>query len=126
MGRRYLFYYLKPKFKFWVSPLHFHRQLPAGVNKSELHNLFNLTLLPVDNLISNSSLQIYDRILSLNNLTLNALTQQLSPDCIDMISSCIWKGINTRCDSLFQRIDTMEGQCCTFNYFGGITNNFPE
>ncbi|XP_020800528.1 sodium channel protein Nach [Drosophila serrata] len=101
-------------------------QLPAGVNKSELHNLFNLTLLPMDNLISNSSLQIYDRILALNNLTLTGLTQQLSPDCIDMISNCIWKGINTRCDSLFQRIDTMEGQCCTFNYFGGITNNFPE
>ncbi|KAH8413166.1 hypothetical protein KR009_008633 [Drosophila setifemur] len=101
-------------------------QLPAGVNKSELHNLLIFTLLPVDNLISNSSLQIYHRILSLNNLTLNGLTQQLSPDCIDMISSCIWKGINTRCDSLFQRIDTMEGQCCTFNYFGGVTNHFPE
>ncbi|EDV33058.1 uncharacterized protein Dana_GF21878 [Drosophila ananassae] len=100
--------------------------IPVGVNKSEIHSLFNLTLLPVDSMISNSSLQIYDRILVLNNLTLHGLTQQLSPDCMDMISSCIWKGINTRCDSLFQRIDTMEGQCCTFNYFGGITNNFPE
>ncbi|BFF93891.1 sodium channel protein Nach [Drosophila madeirensis] len=101
-------------------------QVPAGVNRSELHSLFNLTLLPVDNMISNSSLQTYDRILKLNNITLTTLTSQLSPDCIDMISSCIWKGINTRCDSLFQRIETMEGQCCSFNYFGGVTNNFPE
>lgn len=78
------------------------------------------------NIISNRSLQIYDSILNRNNITLTELSKQLSPDCLEMISRCIWKGINTRCESLFQRIVTLEGICCSFNYFGAMTNNFPR
>ncbi|KAH8263083.1 hypothetical protein KR044_004239 [Drosophila immigrans] len=100
-------------------------QLPPNVTNEHLQQLFNLTLLPVGNTISNDSLQIYDNILHMNNITLTELTSQLSPDCLEMISRCIWKGINTRCESLFQRIITLEGTCCSFNYFGALTNNFP-
>ncbi|XP_034472548.1 pickpocket protein 11 [Drosophila innubila] len=101
-------------------------QLPPNVTSQHLQQLFNLTLLPVGNTISNNSLQIYDKILNLNNITLTELSNQLSPDCLEMISRCIWKGINTRCESLFQRIITLEGICCSFNYFGALTNNFPK
>ncbi|XP_030377305.1 pickpocket protein 11 [Scaptodrosophila lebanonensis] len=101
-------------------------QLPSNVTKMDLRDLFNLTLYPPTLVVSNESLQIYDRILKLNNVTLADLAQQISPDCIEMISRCIWKGMNTRCESLFQRVVTMEGTCCSFNYFASVTNNFPE
>ncbi|KAH8404950.1 hypothetical protein KR222_011498 [Zaprionus bogoriensis] len=103
-----------------------HMRLPSNVSTQHLRQLFNLTLLPVGNAISNHSLRIYDSILNLNNITLTQLSQQLSPDCLEMISRCIWKGINTRCENLFQRIVTLEGICCSFNYFGAMTNNFPR
>ncbi|XP_068141009.1 sodium channel protein Nach [Drosophila tropicalis] len=101
-------------------------RLPPNVTKMHVHKLFNLTLLPVDHIVSNRTLEIYEKILTFNNLTLSQLTRELSPDCIDMITRCIWKGISSRCDSLFQRIETMEGQCCSFNYFAAQNNNFPE
>nr|XP_032293688.1 pickpocket protein 11 [Drosophila virilis] len=100
-------------------------RLPPNVTKEQLQQLFNLTLIPTGKLISDSSLQTYDRILNLNNITLTELFNRLSPDCLDMISRCIWKGIKTRCESLFQRIATLQGICCSFNYFGAVSNNFP-
>ncbi|EDV94102.1 GH25068 [Drosophila grimshawi] len=100
-------------------------QLPPSATKEHLRELFNLTLMSVGTTISNSSLAIYDRILSLNNMTLTELMNRLSPDCLDMISRCVWKGIKTRCESLFQRVFTLQGICCSFNYFGATSNNFP-
>ncbi|EDW13421.2 pickpocket protein 11 [Drosophila mojavensis] len=102
-----------------------HMRLPPNVTKGELQELFNLTLFPTGRTVNNSSLEIYDRILRLNNITLTELMNRLSPDCLDMISRCIWKGIKTRCESLFQRIVTIQGICCSFNFFATMTNNFP-
>ncbi|KAM8715103.1 hypothetical protein ACLKA7_002189 [Drosophila subpalustris] len=101
-------------------------QLPPNATIQHLQQLFNLTLVPTGNTISNNSLHIYDQILRHNNITLTELTNQLSPDCLEMISRCFWKGINTRCESLFQRVVTLEGICCSFNYFAALTNNFPK
>lgn len=109
-----------------ISNTVLYRRLPPNATTEHLRHLFNLTLLPVGSTISNRSLQIYDSILNRNNITLTELSIQLSPDCLEMISRCIWKGINTRCESLFQRIVTLEGICCSFNYFGAMTNNFPR
>lgn len=103
----------------------FFRRLPPNVTKGELQELFNLTLFPTGRTVNNSSLEIYDRILRMNNITLTELMNRLSPDCLDMISRCIWKGIKTRCESLFQRIVTIQGICCSFNFFATMTNNFP-
>ncbi|XP_061398250.1 sodium channel protein Nach [Musca vetustissima] len=67
------------------------------------------------------------QVLTLNNMTISDLSRTLTPNCMDMISRCIWKGTNTRCDGLFQRIKSMGlGECCTFNYFGETKHNFPE
>lgn len=76
---------------------------------------------------SKVNLKLAEQILVLNNMTIGELSDRLTPNCLDMISKCIWKGMTSRCDSLFQRIKSMAfGECCTFNYFGEETNNFPE
>ncbi|ALC39113.1 ppk16, partial [Drosophila busckii] len=101
-------------------------QLPANVSKAHLQQLFNLTLLPVVKPISQTDLATYQQILDLNNYSLAELVKRLSPDCLEMVSRCIWKGINSRCESLFQRIVTLEGYCCSFNYFADVHSNFPR
>ncbi|XP_075150394.1 pickpocket 16 [Haematobia irritans] len=75
---------------------------------------------------SSANISLAKEILQLNNMTLNDLARTLSPNCMDMISRCYWKGTNTRCDGLFQPIkSTGLGECCAFNYFGEEKHNFP-
>lgn len=64
-------------------------------------------------------------ILQSNHITVSNLTKNLRPKCRDLLINCRWKGIDSRCEMLFQPIDTIEGVCCSFNYYGLKTNNFP-
>lgn len=56
-------------------------------------------------------------ILQNNNMTVSQLTNRLSPTCADLLERCMWKGTQSRCDTLFQSINTTEGVCCSFNYY---------
>ncbi|XP_037959011.1 pickpocket protein 11 [Teleopsis dalmanni] len=100
---------------------------PANLTEADLLNLFRITMyfsFAVNH--TTEEYQTLEKVLQQNDLTIKQLIMGLSPDCMQMISRCIWKGSNTRCDSLFQRVNTTEGICCSFNYFGRTTNNFPE
>lgn len=65
------------------------------------------------------------RILKMNNVTLAELKEELMPTCTNMFERCMWKGTQTRCDTLFQRVDTSYGDCCAFNYYGLERTNYP-
>ncbi|XP_004533303.1 pickpocket protein 11 [Ceratitis capitata] len=100
---------------------------PASVSEEKLLSLFRITMF--FNFALNHTQEdfnIFETILESNNLTLAKLTEQLSPDCMDMISKCVWKGTASRCDSLFQPVQATEEVCCSFNYYGRTTNNFPK
>ncbi|XP_067620540.1 uncharacterized protein [Eurosta solidaginis] len=71
-------------------------------------------------------IHVFSNILMYNNMSLANLTRALTPDCMEMISKCTWKGSSSRCDSLFQPVQTMEGTCCSFNYYARPVNNFPK
>lgn len=59
-----------------------------------------------------------------NDIDIDSLVKDLAPKCGDMIVRCMWKGTQTRCDTLFQVIKTAEGYCCSFNYYGMLKNNY--
>lgn len=68
--------------------------------------------------------QLHD-ILEANDMDIVALLDQITPTCKDMLERCMWKSTQTRCDTLFERINTTEGVCCSFNYHGIEKSNFP-
>lgn len=63
-------------------------------------------------------------ILQDNKINIESLLQQISPNCMTMLTRCMWKGTQTRCDTLFQVIKTVEGYCCSFNYYGMLKNSY--
>ena len=65
------------------------------------------------------------RILKLNNVTVRELKNAITPTCTSMFERCMWKGTQTRCDTLFQSVDTAYGDCCSFNYYGTEKNSYP-
>ncbi|KAL9925199.1 sodium channel protein Nach-like isoform 1-T1 [Glossina fuscipes fuscipes] len=71
------------------------------------------------------NIELMEKVLKLNNWTLGDLREKLMPNCLEMMMKCVWKGSEQRCDNLFQRIPTLKGQCCSFNYYGEYKNNFP-
>lgn len=65
-------------------------------------------------------------ILQQNNLTVIELMAAISPKCSDMLERCMWKGTQTRCDNLFQEVNTTEGVCCSFNNHAMKKSNFAQ
>ncbi|XP_055907034.1 pickpocket protein 11-like [Eupeodes corollae] len=99
---------------------------PENITDEEVAGLFRIMMYYSYGLNYNETdFKRLEDILKLNNYTSSRLFEELTPNCIEMIVRCIWKGTNARCDSLFQKINTTEGICCSFNYFGMSTNNFP-
>ncbi|EAT37212.1 AAEL010779-PA [Aedes aegypti] len=65
-------------------------------------------------------------LLLLNNLEVPQLIGEFAPPCSDMFERCMWKGTQWRCDNLFQMVNTTEGLCCSFNYYGTRGSNFDK
>ncbi|XP_059221727.1 pickpocket protein 11 [Stomoxys calcitrans] len=101
---------------------------PPNTSEEDILQVFN-TVMYYSFAFNQSSVnfELAQKVLALNNMTLNDLARTLTPNCMDMISRCFWKGTNTRCDGLFQRIKSMGlGDCCSFNFFGEEKHNFPD
>lgn len=64
-------------------------------------------------------------VLKLNNLTIGQLMRRIGPRCGEMLERCMWKGTQTRCDNLFQDVNTTEGVCCSFNNQARAEQNYP-
>lgn len=54
-------------------------------------------------------------ILAENNVSTLEMYEKLAPDCDEMLRRCVWKGTQTRCDTLFQTANSSIGICCSFN-----------
>nr|CAI5863432.1 unnamed protein product [Callosobruchus analis] len=63
-------------------------------------------------------------ILDANNLSVNAVFKQLTPRCENILTRCLWKGEEKRCESIFEQIKTSEGYCCAFNYYALKNHTF--
>lgn len=99
---------------------------PSHLNEADLADLFKLTIYYSFGLAGNKSeFNLLDGILKSNRMTWESLITYIQPNCLDMTLKCFWKGSDSRCDGLFQTINSTEGTCCSFNYFGLEGNNFP-
>lgn len=98
---------------------------PNDVSPERLSKLFQL-LLHFQG-VGETLKEDYDllhNILQTNQMNVLNLTSTLKPKCEDMLVACRWKGTEARCSELFQPVMTIEGICCSFNYYGLKTNNF--
>lgn len=99
---------------------------PSDVSPERLSKLFQL-LLHFQG-VGDAAKEEYDllhSILQANQMSITNLSSVLRPKCNEMLINCRWKGTEVRCDTLFQPVSTIEGECCSFNYYGLKTNNFP-
>ncbi|XP_016838599.1 sodium channel protein Nach-like isoform X2 [Nasonia vitripennis] len=60
-------------------------------------------------------LEKLQRILNANRMSLPQLLEQISPNCTDLLVTCMYEGRNESCDELFVPILTTYGICCSFN-----------
>ncbi|GAB0086898.1 sodium channel protein Nach [Sergentomyia squamirostris] len=103
-------------------------QRPHNITAEELALLFDeLTIFMgyTHESTSAEDFTIIDQVLKMNNATVFQILQDLAPKCSDMLDRCMWKGTQTRCDTLFQPINTTLGICCSFNYYATGKMNYP-
>lgn len=99
---------------------------PSDVTADELSKMFKFIL--HFHGVGNATAPQYDLLHSIfqtNNLTVLNVMDRIAPRCDDMLKSCQWKGSIIRCDTLYQPVRTIEGICCSFNYYGLTKSNFP-
>ncbi|XP_055691230.1 sodium channel protein Nach-like [Lutzomyia longipalpis] len=100
---------------------------PENVSAEDLSELFRqLTIFMGYTHEATDDFEILDKTLEMNNLTVFGLLQDLSPSCPESLDRCMWKGTQTRCDTLFQPINSTLGICCSFNYYAIEKMNYPE
>lgn len=100
--------------------------LPNGVTVDKMSNMFKIILQfhGVGN-VNKTEHDLLHSILQANNITVQYVMKFVAPKCDDMLKACQWKGSVQRCDELYQSIPTIEGICCSFNYYGQSKSNFP-
>lgn len=100
---------------------------PGNVSADSLSQMFKLILHfeGIGQASSAEYIELHD-ILKINNITVVHLLHRITPKCSDMLVRCMWKGTQTRCDNLFQEVNTTEGVCCSFNNHAMEVTNFPQ
>ncbi|KAJ1522559.1 hypothetical protein ONE63_001745 [Megalurothrips usitatus] len=56
-----------------------------------------------------------ERLLKYNNLSSEAVFEELGQPCLEMIERCSWEGREVNCSTIFTRTMTYLGYCCSFN-----------
>ncbi|XP_035776394.1 sodium channel protein Nach-like [Anopheles albimanus] len=103
------------------------KRLDSNLTDGELADLFRLYL-HVSGLGRSDPVRyrLLHEILQVNNLEIPQLVGEFTPPCSKMIERCLWKGTQWRCDNLFQMVNSTEGLCCSFNYYGLLKDNYPK
>lgn len=102
----------------------FLRLLPAGIGVVDLQYMFKESLAAKTTAANKETLEMLAYIIKANNLTIEQLMFDLTSSCRTMIQKCMWKGVQIRCDAIFQRVMTMSDGCCSFNFFGYKKTNY--
>ncbi|KFB35480.1 AGAP009590-PA-like protein [Anopheles sinensis] len=101
---------------------------PANMTALELSSMFRL-LLHVSGVgegTDPAQYRVLHDILLSNNLEVPQLIGEFAPSCGTLLERCMWKGTQWRCDNLFQVVNSTEGLCCSFNYYGLQNDNYPK
>lgn len=99
---------------------------PKDISPERLSEMFRFLLhFQGSGTTNQTEYNLLHHILQANNISVLELTTVLKPKCNDMIKGCRWKGADTKCDTLFQTVNTIEGICCSFNFYATAKNTFP-
>uniref|UniRef100_A0A182INY8 Uncharacterized protein n=1 Tax=Anopheles atroparvus TaxID=41427 RepID=A0A182INY8_ANOAO len=101
---------------------------PGNLSATELSSMFRM-LLHISGVGGETNRSQYRQlhdILLMNNLEVPQLMGEFSPPCGKLLERCMWKGTQWRCDNLFQVVNSTEGLCCSFNYYGLRKDNYPK
>lgn len=100
---------------------------PGNVSADSLSQMFKL-ILHFEGIGQASSAEYNELndILKMNNISIVQVLHRITPKCSEMLVRCMWKGTQTRCDNLFQEVNTTEGVCCSFNNHAMEITNFPQ
>ncbi|XP_063706214.1 pickpocket protein 11-like [Culicoides brevitarsis] len=99
--------------------------LPGGIELEDLQHMLRVLLLNDYKAENIETLGMLNYILKSNNMTAYQMMWDLTAPCRRMIQKCMWKGVQIRCDAIFQRVMTMNNiGCCSFNFFGLKETNY--
>uniref|UniRef100_A0A182PB08 Sodium channel protein Nach n=1 Tax=Anopheles epiroticus TaxID=199890 RepID=A0A182PB08_9DIPT len=100
---------------------------PGNMTAEELSGMFRL-FLHVTGLGQPDPVRyrLLHDIMLMNNLEIPQLMGEFTPPCGTLLERCMWKGTQWRCDNLFQVVNSTEGLCCSFNYYGLLKDNYPK
>ncbi|KAG5321537.1 NACH protein, partial [Acromyrmex heyeri] len=103
----------------------FHRKTPTNVSKEYLiqeMRLMNELLRPgiFGNDIQRNLTRLQD-IIDDNHLTIFKVMDLITQNCSTLLTMCKWKGTNDQCDKYFKQSLSLDGLCCSFNYY-----TFPD
>lgn len=99
---------------------------PPNVSTEDLVNMYPL-LVHFDTVTNGSTDAEYQRlnnIMTTNNMSTLQVMMAITPTCNEMLQRCMWKGTQSRCDTLFQSVNSSRGLCCSFNYYGRQEDNY--
>lgn len=93
--------------------------LPGGIEVDDVMYMLKTLLVNKDSPESQETLGMLNYILKNNNKTVYDIMWETTLSCRRMIQKCMWKGVQIRCDAIFQRVMTTNNiGCCSFNFFG--------
>uniref|UniRef100_A0A336LYS2 CSON006193 protein n=1 Tax=Culicoides sonorensis TaxID=179676 RepID=A0A336LYS2_CULSO len=98
--------------------------LPADIDEDDLEYMLKVFLSGSNSPESKDTLGMLAYILKANNLTTYDFMFDIATSCRRMIQKCMWKGVQVRCDAIFQRVMTLNDACCSFNFFGYDKTNY--
>lgn len=64
---------------------------------------------------NSQDLEALDKILELNNISINQATEYLHQPCSELLFRCRFEFKVVPCDQLFEKSMTYHGSCCSFN-----------
>lgn len=86
-------------------------------NGSYIKYLKALSKLSTFELESDKVVLDVEKSLVKHGLSMHQLMSAVAQPCNEMLMSCEIRGDVVKCDTLFRKIRSNEGYCCSFNYF---------
>ncbi|XP_075225353.1 sodium channel protein Nach-like [Lycorma delicatula] len=89
--------------------------LPYNMSKEEVMEELKTLPLFAFKMTKANNYDIVYKILTLNNVSLLPLMNELTEPCSALLKHCKWRSKEYKCDTLISKVITLDGYCCAFN-----------
>ncbi|VVC31619.1 Epithelial sodium channel [Cinara cedri] len=94
--------------------------LTKQVNESDIEHFFKkiTALITRDNIeFSNIDKVVQESVMKHINGSIDDIMRMVSQPCSELLIRCTWQGNYVDCNQIFRSSKTVEGYCCSFNYY---------